>query len=208
MYVGIDGLIFHGQISTLYINKSLMEKDPNYHLHYQNTGYFFEYIINDEILKKMKELSLDVINEKLSKEYEVLTELEKSLLNSLYYYGKGMHLIDNGFSFLNFITSLEVTLTNTWEPQKGLLAERVALLIGETPDHRMEIFDEIERLYQLRSDLIHSGINKFKDSDITILSYIVFQTLVKLILMTKTIFSISELKNKFNSLKFKSPIME
>ena len=53
-------------------------------------------------------------------------------------------------SFLNFITSLELILTNTWELQKGLRAERVVLLIGETSDHRIELFDEIKRLYQLR----------------------------------------------------------
>jgi hypothetical protein len=82
----------------------------------------------------------------------------------------------------------------------------VALLIGETPDHRIEVFDEIERLYELRNNLIHNGINEIKHSDITILSYILFQTLILLIPMTKTICSISELKNKFNILKFNSPI--
>ena len=135
-----------------------------------------------------------------------ISEFEKAILDSLNYYGQGMNLRDEGTSFLNFITSLEIILTNTWEPQKGLLAERVALLIGENSDHRIEIFDEIERLYELRNNLIHNGINKIKYSDITILSYILFQTLIILIQMTKTIRSISELKNKFNKLKFNSPL--
>jgi hypothetical protein len=208
MFIGIEGLVFQGQIPILHINKSLMEIDPNYRLHFENTGYLYKYIIDDEILENMKSLSLDIVNEILSKRIEDMTDFEKALLNSLNYYGKGMYLIDNGVSFLNFIISLELILTNTWEPQKGLLAERVALLIGETSDHRIEIFDEIERLYDLRSNLIHNGINEIKYSDITILSYILFQTLIKLIPLTKTIRSISELKNKFNKLKFNTSLWD
>jgi hypothetical protein len=99
MFIGVDGLLFQGQTPILYINKSLMEADPNYHFLFQNTGYLFEYLIKDETLQNMKSLSLDIINELLSKKFEDLTELEEAILNSLNYYGKGIEF-DRRWDFL------------------------------------------------------------------------------------------------------------
>lgn len=104
--------------------------------------------------------------------------------------------------FNYFIISVELILTNKWEPQKGLIAERVAMLIGKDVNEKKELFGEIERLCQLRSDFIHQGDDRITDSDLSILSYLVFRVIVRLILVTKKIDKFADLIEKFNTTKF------
>lgn len=44
------------------------------------------------------------------------------------------------------------------EPSKELLAERVALIIGASTDSRKEIFEVVEKSYQLRSNIVHQAL--------------------------------------------------
>lgn len=110
-----------------------------------------------------------------------------------------MHNLDVRSSFLNFITSLELLLTNKWEPQKGLIVERLALAIGKTVEERKEIFEDFERLYDIRSELLHQGKDEVSDIDLSLLSYIVFQAIVVLIPLTKNIIYFNDLIDKFNN---------
>ena len=91
------------------------------------------------------------------------------------------------------------------EPQKGLIAERVALLLGGDVEERKDLFSEIERLYKYRSDFVHQGENKITNMDISIISSIVFQVIVALIPLTKKMSTFGMLVEKFNTTKFSHP---
>ena len=146
MFIDVEGLAFQGQIQSIYYNTSSFEINQKYKMFYQKTGYLYEYEINEDILKEMNDLSLDIINRILMKKNDNLTEFERILLKAVDFFGKGMHLVDPRQTFLSFITSLEILLTNTYEPQKGIIAERIALLIGETAEQRMDLFEKKEKL--------------------------------------------------------------
>lgn len=96
-------------------------------------------------------------------------------------------------SFVNFVICLESLLLREREPQKGVLAERVAIIIKETATDRTETFKKMEHLYKLRSDFLHRGIDNVTEADIVLISYYAFQVMIKLISYSEKLNDIGKL---------------
>jgi Apea-like HEPN len=206
MFIGKEGYVFQGRYPILLNSENGDASDEkNIKIHYQETGYFFEIVIDENVLSKMNKLSLKSINEILSKSEKERTEFEKTLIRCINFCGNGMNQTDTLGAFINFIIALETSLTNKWEPQKGLLAERTSLIIMNGSKERLGLFEEIERIYQLRSDFLHQGKSEISEQEVSILSYIVFQTIIKLIPLRNKIHNIGELAKVLNLMKFSSP---
>lgn len=206
MFVGEEGNVYHGQYCSL--SKTDYVRGPteaNVKIHFHKTGYLFEFTIDQPVIDAMKKYHFDAINEILLKEENHRTQFEQILLRSISFCGLGMNQIDGLYAFINFIISLESSLTNQWEPQKSLIGERTALIIANDPEERIDLFNEVGRMYQLRSDLFHQGSTQISQSDISILSYVVFQIIVKLIPLRVRVNNMSELAQEFNLLKFNGP---
>jgi hypothetical protein len=145
----------------------------------------------------------------LQKNEEDRTEFESRILQAIDFFGDGMNVyFDQTSAFIKFIISLELCLTDKWEPQKGLLAERVAIMIREDQQERLEVFEDINRLYQIRSDYVHSGSDQITTSDFSLISYITFGVLIELISWTEKVKTLGELIALFNETKFRCPIIE
>lgn len=61
------------------------------------------------------------------------------------------------------------------------LAVRVARLLAKTPERRAWIQDEVERLYDVRSAIVHSGSYEVADKDLRLLKEIAARTLLTLL---------------------------
>jgi hypothetical protein len=204
MYVGREGHIFKSQEPVIHSSFKSKTNDPHLKLNYQKTGYLHPYVIDLEIINRMNLLSFNIINQILLKKWEEHSDFEKLLLRSIEFYGQGLNDSNKKFSFIYFIIALEILLTSSYEPQKGLIAERTALIIRDSINDRIEIFDEMERLYRLRSFFLHQGIDSITYSDISILSYIAFQTIIKLLSITDILHQ-SQLIDKLNKIKLSNP---
>jgi hypothetical protein len=205
MFIAREGYIFHGISISMYSDRAENKSTTAFNMNFTHTGIQYEYIVDDQVLDRMNSLSYDILNEMLVRDDNQRTDFEKKILDAIEFFGVGMHKSDSRFSYINFIISLELLLTNTWEPQKGLIAERVAMLLTSDVDERKDLFSEIERLYKFRSDLVHQGDDKITDTDISIISYIVFQVIVTLIPLTKKMQTFGTLVERFNTIKFSHP---
>ncbi|MFH1730434.1 MAG: hypothetical protein ABIF82_02145 [Planctomycetota bacterium] len=76
--------------------------------------------------------------------------------------------LQNPHRFVALITCLEALLTTSNSELGYQLASRVSwLLYGEDGNHRVETFDDVKRLYGLRSKIVHGGpydLEKLPDS--------------------------------------------
>ena len=108
-------------------------------------------------------------------------------------------------SFISFITSIESLLLSENETIRGLLAERVALIVADKYDSRIKYFEQMLRLYKLRSELVHRGLNNIAQGDIHMLSFLLFLVIRKMILISGKINTSAELIDKIKRMKFSAP---
>ena len=79
---------------------------------------------------------------------------------SVYYLQYLRQIKDLGLKISTYINVLESLFSTDNKELSHKLAERVAFIIGETPDRRIEIYSKIKKAYGIRSKIFHgSGIN-------------------------------------------------
>lgn len=197
MLMGIDGTVFAGQpiIATLTSAKANMN--------FESTGALYSYVFSQEEVAKMDQLSFQYVNSMLKKEKK--NDFEKLLETSIDFFGKGMNDQDLIDSFLDFIISLESLLLKEREPSKGLLAERVALIVGQNLQQRLDAFDFIEYLYQLRSNIVHQGFVAVTLDDVKKIAYFAFIVIITLFSHALKIEKIDDLVDMCDKMKFNGP---
>jgi hypothetical protein len=96
-----------------------------------------------------------------------LTEFEESLLSAVHWLSSGQNQDERENAVLNFITALEVLISpSSNEPITAVIAESVALLLGDDLANRRRIRDRVRALYGLRSGLTHGEKRQIADHDI------------------------------------------
>jgi hypothetical protein len=209
MYVGREGYLFQSQSSILALtqdNTNAQKIRGKFHSH--KTGYLFPYVLTQKTVEIMRNLFFHRMQEILLKTETTRTPFERLLVSSITLFGLGINEYDQKGSFINFVISLESLLLREREPQRRLLAERVALILGKDAAQRLNIFNRMEELYQLRSDYVHRGRDNITESDIGVISYYAFNVIIKLISISERINDIGELIEKFSALKFGGPTFE
>lgn len=101
----------------------------------------------------------------LLQSYQKRTAIQKSISQSIYWFGKAVNADTNEQQFLFFAISLECLLTGK-ETQSYLssmgsitqkISERAAFIFSELPAERLNIEKEIKFLYGIRSKIAHAG---------------------------------------------------
>lgn len=101
----------------------------------------------------------------LLQSYLKKTSVEKSVAQSIYWFGKAVNADTNEQQFLFFAISLECLLTGkevqTFMTSMGSItqkiSERAAFIFSELPAERLGIEKEIKLLYGIRSKIAHAG---------------------------------------------------
>jgi hypothetical protein len=86
---------------------------------------------------------------------------------SLHHLEAGRRAMDPALRIMHGCSALESLLSTSKGELAHQLSERVALLVGSTPDHRRKIFSEMKAVYDIRSTVTHGA--GLKDGRIKIL---------------------------------------
>lgn len=155
------------------------ESNSIYDFTIQRTGFLYPFHISKGEFELMNRLHLSDMNQILTKKIELRTELEDRLIKAISLFGDSIYESNTSIAFVGIIISLEVLLLNPRE-SKGALAERIALLLKQDYQERSEIAQDIERLYNLRSNFVHSGDNQISELDVTQIAYITFFVIIEM----------------------------
>jgi hypothetical protein len=199
MFIGPEGTIFTGSYTTIcFVPKQ------QYNLPSRLTGYSYPYVVDAESHDLMKKLWLSDLSKILAKHESERTAFEKLLVTAVDLFGIAMDQASPREAYLNFVTSLESLLLKEKEP-RGLLAERVAIIVGETSDARQRLFKYMEQIYDFRSKIVHSGLADVTEEDLGLVSTIAFQAIARLISVSGNINDIGKLVQACSKSKFSGP---
>jgi len=92
---------------------------------------------------------------KLQKE----STISKVVKECLYWYGLGLDEIYSAAKLVDFVTVLESTLKKKGETTelRRTVSERGAVLLNNSFDDRKTAFEQLKKIYDLRSKVVHTG---------------------------------------------------
>lgn len=194
-YIGIEGELIRS-------NYPMMTFMPNTEqaLNLQTTGPLVPFTIDNGTVARMREYNFNILHRLLLNDQP--TEFESKVLNAINFYGMGTNSEDDASAFINIMIALESLLLKGRGPSKGLLAERVAFLLGNNYKVKLSFFEKMQELYQIRSNIVHSGKRDFPISELYLLSRITFNCIVKLLRKTDSLTTISDFINWVQKEKF------
>jgi len=205
MFIGKVGYIYRSQFRAFRWQNGSGQELALFKCDFKNTGYYYPYVLDFEVLERINNLHFAKINDILRNQEDSRENFEKLLLRAMDFFGSAMNDSVETSSFLKFIISLEITLVDSHEPEKGLMAERGAIILADEYKARNKIFEEIERLYNLRSEFVHKGINNISDPEISMVSYIAFGVIIRLLPWIGRVRTLSEIIDSLNTIKFSGP---
>ena len=206
MFIGKIGYVYRDQFRDFrWQNDMPAEELAPFKCDFHNTGYFFPYVLDNDVHERINNLHFAKINDILCKQDDNRENFEKLLLKAIDFFGSAMNDSVETSSLLKLIISLEISLVDSHEPEKGLMAERGAIILADKYEARNEIFEEIERLYNLRSEFVHKGINNISEIEISTLSYIAFGIIIRLLPLAGKVKTLKELIESLNEIKFSGP---
>lgn len=103
------------------------------------------------------------------------------------HYDLSFEVSDTALSFISLVTSLEVLLNSSSSELRYRVCRNTAVLLGTSKQKSRLIFDKMKRLYDIRSQLVHTGAcKKFSESDVPELKELVRVAIRKAIEIGKT----------------------
>ena len=104
------------------------------------------------------ELGLGRLGNILSKEPGERAPLEKSCLNAITWASRGLQDEVPDSSLLKLCVAMEsLLLSRGAEPYGKTMGERAAFLLGQDPEARVQIADQVAEIYKARSAVAHEG---------------------------------------------------
>ncbi|HDX9658515.1 HEPN domain-containing protein [Bacillus cereus] len=164
--------------------------------------------VDSEFMKDAKEVGIERFGEIIEKFVRGnLTDMENQILRSIIWFGESKIEHDNAARFLKLTLVLECLLnTSKNEPVTVTLSERVALLLESSVEERLRMVEQIGKLYNVRSEIVHTGSSNIEEEALFKLESIVSR-LISLFLMEPEYACLEEkkdLKNKVDKMKFSS----
>lgn len=123
--------------------------------------------LSAETLARMDEIGALAVSEILTKQEGSLSDMERTILRGVHWFGSAQtqHELEN--KFLNLVTCVETFLTpRDGNPIGTAIAEGIAILLATGVDNRRAMKKEVKRLYRLRSGVSHGGKKAVLDSDV------------------------------------------
>jgi len=125
--------------------------------------------INSEIIKRMKEGGLTIIDELLLKNDDNLTSLEKDLLSAILWFGNAVKEQQKNMKFIKSVIALETLLVpDGGRNKRDTISKRLSSILyaHDDDDKKREVFLNMRSLYEIRNSIIHSGEVYLYDEDI------------------------------------------
>jgi hypothetical protein len=116
---------------------------------------------------RMFELGLSELSQMMLKSRNDLTDLEKRILNSVYWLGLSMKDQDRLDKYVKATIALESLLLNKERSKKEPLARRIASILSPADaTNRVVLFGKAVELYDIRSSITHSGLDNVEEDDL------------------------------------------
>lgn len=133
------------------------------------TGFVMPFILTKTALSFMKANGLDALSDILATDTLTRTDFEADLITAIRFCALSVRDKQLANAFVNSVISLEALLMDEHEQISDNLSERVAFIIGQNLVERNGYFDEMKRLYGIRSKIVHSGNTDIRHSDLSLL---------------------------------------
>ena len=93
------------------------------------------------------------------------SDMEKRIFNAAIWIGKAIKDVDRKRSFFQLVLALEnlFQLDPKEHVRAGItqqLSEYIGFILGNNTDHRREKYQQVKKLYRLRSDIVHGRVAK------------------------------------------------
>jgi hypothetical protein len=161
------------------------------------------FIIDDQVIEEMMKHSLQTISLMLTKEKSLLTELEKNILTSIFWFGAATKDRYRVSSFLKYVIAVETLLLKGEKNKKETISERLTSILygGAVQEDKAKACFEMWRLYQIRNDIIHAGKDYVERDEVVQIEYWCRALILKLLNYTATYADILDFLRKEASAK-------
>lgn len=149
---------FRGELARGHSAYLVLLDDQRWSFNESVVGYLWEFEITGKNLKSFKELGLDTFSEILSKPVKEQNELERRLIHSITWISRSTLDPPDFEQFILLCIALENLLGG--DQKEGLtrvLAERLAFLLEDTCEKRIEIFENALEILRIRGQVVHTG---------------------------------------------------
>jgi hypothetical protein len=134
-----------------------------------------------------------------------LTDIENQILRAILWFGESKVEHDLAARFLKLTLVLECFLnTSKFEPVTATLSDRIAFVLETSLEERIRISEQVRKLYDVRSQIVHTGSSIIETDTLIELEYIVARLIALFLTNSEysTIKNKVELKNKMEKIKF------
>lgn len=202
-------------LNVRYPGYGFLEEDLNFVVVGKNNTFLWnntfeseEFEMDNDTLGDMREYGLNNIAKLLDNLLNhSLNERHQAILGSLILFGESRIEINEGIRLLKLMLAVECLLnTSKSDPVTITLSERLAFLIEDDVDKRIEVAKSFKKLYNQRSRVVHNGSTSVSEEDLKRLEYYVTE-LIRSFLVVDKWFYISEneqLARELDILKYSS----
>lgn len=179
-----DGFIFfpgESQQTSIEVPMLAFGEKPGVQFRYHRVGSIMDLPINK--LKKedrKNNLGLAKVSNLIIKEQN---RLEERIISAMRWAGSATVEQDKEKSFLEYAISLEtlILLDTNRSELTHRLRTRVAQLLSEDFNTCRKISDDINKLYKIRSDIVHDGKYQVVDSELALIRYYTKRSILRLL---------------------------
>ncbi|WP_191556460.1 HEPN domain-containing protein [Metabacillus idriensis] len=163
-------------------------------------------IVDDMFLDDANSTGFEVFSVLLMKYLNhQLNQMETQIIRAIVWFGESKIDHDDSARFLKLTLVLECLLNlSKNEPVTVSLSDRVAFLLGNSLETRLSLYERVQSLYSIRSEIVHNGSSDVDQESLFYLEHIVSELII-LFLTNPEYSSIKtkkELRQKFNNIKF------
>jgi len=151
----------------------------------EKTGFLFPLEITHSGLKAFRNNGFNLLTNMLIKKEKDRTDFEKRVLSAVHFCALSTYDESITNAFINNIVSLEAILIRGKEPKSGNVAERVALIVGRNLNDKKWLFEQMIRLYRIRSEIVHEGNTDLAPSDLRLLQLVNYALIINLLKLSK-----------------------
>lgn len=179
--IGLEGEVLYSPRKTLSFSEH--EPKPSITTHSRAIGSLAPYQLTAQAVKGLREkFSLDILSSVIAKSESERSNLERAIVTSIRWLGRGVAASDLPEKVLNFAAASERLLIG--DENKSEIAERysrrLAFLVGDTPQQRLEISIRARDLYKVRNAVIHAGKTDISQEDVEEIEELTRDALLKM----------------------------
>ncbi|HKQ06407.1 MAG TPA: hypothetical protein VJ464_14830 [Blastocatellia bacterium] len=167
--VGLRGSVVSAP-RPCFLFTDVLKDDQEFSFNIKKVGLLVPYSLNNDRLEHLKtHCAFDILSAALAKPTHSQSQLEKIVITSIRWLGRGAVADDPPEKILTMSVALERLLTTDAEKHTDIgdrLAKRLAFLLSDDLEQRLKISERMKDLYGLRSEVVHAGKTAISMRDI------------------------------------------